>query len=145
VPKLARKDRFQKLADSVLWSFEGGTPWLSNALACIACDRTCRAVGHASPRTTATVDFAATHRLPAIDHFRRHADAGGLMSYGPSHADPWRRSTTYVDKLMRGANPADLPVEQPMTVELVINLKRSKDVGLMISPALLFQVTEVIR
>jgi putative tryptophan/tyrosine transport system substrate-binding protein len=91
------------------------------------------------------VDLAAKHRLPAIDPFRVHADAGELMAYGPSHADLWRHAVTYVDKILKRTKSADLPVEQPMTFEIVINLKTAKDVGLTIPPGLLFQATEVIR
>jgi putative ABC transport system substrate-binding protein len=91
------------------------------------------------------VGFAAKHRLPAIDPFRVHADAGGLMSYGPSHAALWRRAAAYVDKILKGAKPADLPVEQPMRFELVINLKTAEALGLTISPALLYQADEVLR
>jgi putative tryptophan/tyrosine transport system substrate-binding protein len=91
------------------------------------------------------VDFAAKHRLPAIDPFRVHADAGGLMSYGLSHADLWRRAVTSVDKILKGTKPDDLPVEQATTFAFVINLKTAKDVGLMIPPSLLFQATEVIQ
>ena len=91
------------------------------------------------------VDLAAKNRLPTVFPWREGVDAGGLMAYGPDHADIFRRAATYVDKILKGAKPADLPVEQPMKFELVINLKTAEALGLTISPTLLFQATEVIR
>jgi ABC-type uncharacterized transport system substrate-binding protein len=91
------------------------------------------------------VAFAAQSRLPAIFPDRDFAEAGGLMTYGPSLAANFRRAAAYVDKILKGAKPADLPVERPMTFELVINLKTAQVLGLIIPPSILFQATEVIR
>jgi ABC-type uncharacterized transport system substrate-binding protein len=90
-------------------------------------------------------DLAATHRLPAMYNWRDYVAAGGLMSYGPSLPDIHRHAAVYVDKMLKGAKPADLPVEQPTKFELVINLKAAKALGLTIPPSILFQANEVIR
>jgi ABC-type uncharacterized transport system substrate-binding protein len=94
---------------------------------------------------TRIVSFAATSRLPAMYSDREFVDAGGLMSYGASIADLWGRAAVYVDKILKGAKPADLPVEQPTKFDLVINLKTAKALGLTLPPSILFQATEVIQ
>jgi len=91
------------------------------------------------------VDLAAKHRLPAVYVQREFVDAGGLMSYGPNLADLFRRAATYVDKILKGAKPADLPVEQPTKFELVINLKAAKALGLTIPQSLLGRADEVMQ
>ena len=91
------------------------------------------------------IDFANEHRLPAISFYRQFADDGGLMAYGPSLSDQNRRAATYVDKILKGARPADLPVEQPTKFELVINLKTAKAFGLTIPPSALARADQVIE
>ena len=91
------------------------------------------------------VNLALQHRLPAIFWMQQFAEAGGLMAYGPSQRDLYRRAAALVGKILQGARPADLPVEQPMRFELVINLKTAQALGLAIPPMLLFQADEVIR
>jgi putative tryptophan/tyrosine transport system substrate-binding protein len=90
-------------------------------------------------------DLALTHRLPSILNGRAFVEAGGLMSYGPSPSDRGQRLVAYVDKLLKGAKPGDLPIEQPSKFEFVINLKTAQALGLTIPPMLLLQATEVLR
>ena len=90
-------------------------------------------------------EFATQEHLPSVFAAKESVAAGGLMSYGPSLPDLFRRAATYVDKILKGAKPADLPMEQPMKFELVINLKTAKALGLTIPSHVLFQATEVIQ
>jgi putative ABC transport system substrate-binding protein len=91
------------------------------------------------------LDLVAKHRLPAMYTTRGFVDTGGLMAYGPSLSDLYRRAASYVDKILRGAKPAELPVEQPTKFEFVINLKTSKTLGLTIPPSLLLRADQVIE
>lgn len=90
-------------------------------------------------------DFALANRLPSILDERIFVEAGGLLSYGPSFIDLYRRAAVYVDKILKGAKPADLPVEQPTRFELVINLKTAKALGLTIAPSVLLRADQVIE
>jgi putative ABC transport system substrate-binding protein len=94
---------------------------------------------------TRVVDLAAKHRVPAMYGTREFVDAGGLMFYGPSMKDGFRRAATYVDKILKGAKPSELPVEQPTKFELVINSKTAKTLGLAIPQSLASRVDEIVQ
>jgi putative ABC transport system substrate-binding protein len=99
----------------------------------------------ANPHRTQIAELAVKSRLPVIYDRREFVDDGGLMSYGTNFADLSRRAAIYVDKILKGAKPADLPVEQPTKFELVINLKTAKQIGLTIPRSILLRADEVIE
>ena len=90
-------------------------------------------------------DLALKHKLPAIYGSAEYADAGGLLAYGPSYPDLYRRAAIYVDKILKGANPGDLPIEQPTTFELVINANTARALGVAIPPSILARANRVIQ
>jgi putative ABC transport system substrate-binding protein len=90
-------------------------------------------------------DLAVKSRLPTIYHVAEFVEAGGLMSYGVSFIDLYRRAATYVDKILKGRKPADLPVEQPIKFEFIINLKAAKQIGLTIPQSVLYRADKVIK
>jgi len=90
-------------------------------------------------------DEASKHRLPAIYVSREYVDAGGLMAYGPSYPDLYRRAATYIDKILKGAKPSELPIEQPTKFEVIINLRTAKTIGLAIPKEILLRADEVIE
>ena len=91
------------------------------------------------------VSFATSSRLPAMYPYTEAVDAGGLMSYGPNRPDLFRRAATYVDKILKGTKPADLPVEQPTKFEFIINLRTAKQIGLTIPQSVLYRADRVIK
>jgi len=90
-------------------------------------------------------DFALRNRIPSVQAVSVFVEAGGLMSYAPNWDDLFRRAATYVDRILKGAKPADLPVEQPAKFELVVNLKTAKAIGLTIPPSILLRADRVIE
>jgi putative tryptophan/tyrosine transport system substrate-binding protein len=119
------------------------------AFARLAAERPAALLVAASPfffrGMTRIIALAAKHRLPAIYEWREHVTEGGLMAYGSSLAERSRRAAAYVDRIFKGANPGDLPIEQPIKFELVINLKTAKALGLTIPPSLLLRADQVIE
>ena len=97
------------------------------------------------PHRERLVDLAAKRRLPAMYSDRAYTEVGGLMSYGPDVRDNFRRSASYVDKILKGAKPADLPVEQPTKFEIVVNLKTAKALGLTIPRSVLLRTDQLIE
>ena len=91
------------------------------------------------------VELARKHRLATIFSFRKAVEAGGLMSYGPKHAAVYRRAADYTDRILKGAKPGELPVEQPTNFELVINLKTANALGMKIPQAILLRADDIIR
>ena len=104
---------------------------------------------HLDPASTChreiIIALAARHRLPAIYAFHVYVSDGGLMAYGPDKTTPYRRAASYVDRILKGEKPADLPVQAPTKYELVINLKTAKVLGLTMPPAVLARADEVIE
>jgi putative ABC transport system substrate-binding protein len=103
------------------------------------------AAGALYPHARRVADLAARNRLPAMYELRSYVEAGGLACYGPDINDIWRRSAVFVDKILKGARPADLPIEQPSEFELVINLKAARALGLTVPQAMLLRAEEVIQ
>ena len=133
-----------------LQSVEAGRPQeIESGIAAISRDRPGGLVVYVTPITQSyrarLIDFAARQRLPAIYSAREFVDDGGLLSYGPNHRELFRRAATFVDKILRGARPADLPIEQPTRFELVVNLKTAKALGLTIPPSVLARADQVIE
>ena len=97
------------------------------------------------PQSRRIAELATKSRLPAIYSLRPQVEAGGLMSYGADIVDTWHRAAVFVDKILKGANPAELPVELPLKFELVINLKAAKSIGLTVPPAILLRADEIMQ
>ena len=101
--------------------------------------------GRINTQQRRVLDFAAKNRLPAIYHYSEFVEAGGLMSYGPDNTDVWRRAADFVDKILKGTKPADLPVEQPKNFEFIINLNAAKQIGVTIPSNVLARADRVIK
>ena len=103
------------------------------------------AAGTLFPHARRVAQRSAKDRLPAVFGLREYVEAGGLISYGPEITDIWRRASVFVDKILKGAKPAQLPVEQPLRFELTVNLRAAKALGLTIPPSVLSRADEVIQ
>jgi putative ABC transport system substrate-binding protein len=100
---------------------------------------------HALAGRSQIADFALRHRLPAVAGVPEHAEAGSLIAYGPNRIDLYRRAATFVDRILKGAKPGDLPIEQPTKYDLIINLKTAKAIGLTIPQDMLRRADRVIQ
>jgi putative ABC transport system substrate-binding protein len=96
-------------------------------------------------RPKAVADLALKYRLPTMTDFKELPGAGGLLAFGPDLVDSYRRAAAHVDKILKGAKPADLPMEQPTKFDLVVNLKTAQALGLIVPPSILIQATEIIQ
>jgi putative ABC transport system substrate-binding protein len=144
------REAAQALGLTLLWSAETATPEeFQSAFATLTHQGADALYAPETPvnarHRRLIVDLAAQHRLPAMYSSRDFVEVGGLMAYGPSFATLFRRAATYVDKILKGEQPANLPVEQPMHFELVLNLKTAQGLGLVLPPTVLVQADEVIR
>jgi len=124
--------------DDLAGAFAAGVAWSADALLVPSGSLTIN-------YRTRVVELAAQHRLPAFYEHREFSDVGGFVTYGPNFGEINRRAAAYVDKILKGAKPADLPVEQPTTFDFVINLKAAQGLGLTISQKVLAEATEVIQ
>ena len=152
-PKLAQFKETEKTAQSLgvqLQSLEVQSPNDFEAALKAATQKRSGAVlvlqsGITDTHRKRIVELATKNGIPAMLADSERMDSGGLMSYGPNYPDMWRRAATYVDKILKGTKPADLPVEQPTKFELVINLKTAKQIGLTIPQSVLYRADKVIR
>jgi len=119
-------------------AYEDATRWHADAMLILTSPASVVAEKHLA-------ELAIRHHLPTMHGFSEYPAVGGLMSYAANVPDLYRRAATYVDKILRGASPADLPIEQPTTFELVINLKTARALGLTIAPSLLARADRVIE
>ena len=101
--------------------------------------------GRINTQQRRVLDFAAKNRLPAIYHYSEFVEAGGLMSYGPDNTDLWRRAADFVDKILKGAKPADLPVQQATKFEFLVNMNAAKQIGVTIPQKVLARADKVIK